>query len=88
MSHSLIPSYNEDGGSVDLHELDGIDGHVILFRQVGLKFAWPKHHPEVQGKRRTSAPVSQRSRGMRSVPRRSDICSAVVVLDGGVCAFS
>jgi hypothetical protein len=52
----------------------------------------------VWGKRHTSAPGSRRTRGMRSMPHRSSICSVVVVLevaaplaptlDGGAVVFS
>jgi hypothetical protein len=40
----FIPSCNENGGGVDLQEVSGIDGPIVLFWQVRSEFGWPNHH--------------------------------------------
>jgi hypothetical protein len=90
--------HSKDGGGVDLQELSGVDGPVVLLRHVRPELMWLDHHSEVRGKRRASTPRYWGSRGMRGMPRRSGLCSAVVTievvaplalaLDDGAAVFS
>jgi hypothetical protein len=45
---SLIPSYSEDTGGIDLQKLYGVDGPIVLLRQVGPELVQPYHHAEMR----------------------------------------
>jgi hypothetical protein len=53
---SSPPPCRKDRGGVNLQELRGVDGPVILFWQVGLELARPDHHMQMWRQRHAPPP--------------------------------
>jgi hypothetical protein len=78
---SLILSCSEDGGVVDLQELDRVDGPIVLLQQVGPELARPDYHAEVRRECHAPTHTPWRARGVRSTCHRSSDRSTIVTLE-------